>query len=94
MLEFPDDPETPRIHDQFLVGDALLVAPVVEEGATMRRLYLPQGDWFDVWSGARREGGAWVTVAAPVGRPPVFARGRDRSDLRDAEARLRFEDCR
>lgn len=94
MLEFPDDPETPRLHDQFLVGDALLVAPVVAQGATTRRLYLPQGDWFDVWSGTRYAGGRWVTVAAPIGSPPVFSRGRDRSDLRDAEARLRFADCR
>ncbi len=94
MLEFPDDRETWPIHDQFMLGDALLVAPVVEAGATTRRLYLPRGDWFDVWSGERRAGGAWVTVAAPIGRPPVFAFGRDRTDLRDAEARLRVEDCR
>src|SRR5688572_11963874 len=52
MLEFPDDPASRGVHDQFLLGPGLLVAPVVTEGALTRAVYLPAGaTWFDVWTG-------------------------------------------
>jgi alpha-glucosidase (family GH31 glycosyl hydrolase) len=85
MLEFPDDPQSRTVGDQFLLGDALLVAPVVEESATSRRVYLPPGTWFDVWTGAAYEGARTIEVEAPIGRPPVFSRGADRTDLRAVE---------
>jgi len=84
-LVFPDDAGSRGISDQFLVGDTLLVAPVVVEGATQRRLYLPPGAWYDVWSGTRFAGPATIDVDAPIGRPPVFSRGTDRTDLRAIE---------
>jgi alpha-glucosidase len=53
----------------------LLVAPVVEPGATTRTVYLPAGaDWYHYWSGAFISGGQSVTVPAPWGRPPFFVR--------------------
>jgi alpha-glucosidase len=74
FLHSPDDPETAAIQDQFLYGRDLLVAPVVEERATSRRLYVPGGDeWRDLWSGRRVEAG-WHEVAAPIGRPAVLVR--------------------
>ncbi len=85
MLEFPNDRETWSISDQYLLGDALLVAPVTEEGATTRSVYLPEGAWFDVWTGTRLDGPMRLTVEAPIGRPPVFSRGEDRADLRSVE---------
>src|SRR5690606_23804884 len=45
ILEYPDDPESIRAESQFMVGKELLVAPVVERGATTRRVYLPAGEW-------------------------------------------------
>lgn len=71
MLEFPDDPASRAVSDQFMLGDALLVAPVVTPGATKRTLYLPPGKWFHVWTGAEHSGGQSVTVDAPIGSPPV-----------------------
>jgi len=94
MLVFPEDRATWDLSDQYLIGDSLLVAPVTTQGATSRSVYLPRGTWFDVWTGASLEGGRRVEVDAPIGRPPVFSRGIDRDDLRDAESRLRYEDCR
>lgn len=80
-LAFPDDPRGYDVRDEFMLGDALLVAPVVTEGATSRSVYLPAGEWFDVWDpSVRRTGPAEVTVEAPIGRPPVFSRAA-RSDL-------------
>jgi alpha-glucosidase len=73
MLVFPDDPGSRAVSDQFMLGDELLVAPVVTEGATSREVYLPPGTWHHVWSGDTHEGPATITVDAPIGEPPVFA---------------------
>ena len=71
MLVFPDDPETWNISDQFMIGDDLLVAPVVAQGATTKSVYLPAGTWFNVWTGESVQGGQRVDVEAPLGSPPV-----------------------
>ena len=57
----------------FLLGDGLLVAPVVEPGADSRRVWLPQGSWIHLWSGEKFRGG-WTEILAPFGEPPVFYR--------------------
>ncbi|MBK8048750.1 MAG: hypothetical protein IPK16_17475 [Anaerolineales bacterium] len=75
LLDFPDDPIAWRVEDAYCLGRDLLVCPVVEEGATVRRVYLPQGDWRDFWTGAAVNGGQWHDVPAPWDRIPVFVRG-------------------
>lgn len=83
MLEFPDDPQARSISDAYLLGPDLLVAPIVEPGVDRRSVYLPGDEqWFHVWTGDAYTGGASVEIEAPIGSPPVFARGRDRTDLR------------
>jgi sulfoquinovosidase len=82
MLVFPDDPTSATVDDQFMLGDALLVAPVMVQGATDKSVYLPPGTWFDVWTGESIAGGQRIDVPAAIGTPPVFSRGVDRSDLR------------
>jgi sulfoquinovosidase len=82
-LVFPEDPGSRSVRDQMLLGDALLVAPVVTEGTTSRSVHLPPGTWFHVWTGERFEGPRTLDVACPIGSPPVFSRGVDRPDLRD-----------
>ncbi|MFN3763355.1 MAG: TIM-barrel domain-containing protein, partial [Anaerolineae bacterium] len=74
LLAFQDDPTTHALDDEFLCGDALLVAPVLEEGATRRRVYLPAGRWYDFWTDDVYEGPAWVEAEAPPERIPVFVR--------------------
>lgn len=85
MLEFPDDLETWGLSDQYLLGPDLLVAPVVHPGVSERDVYLPQGSWFSVWDGSEHVGPGWIVAPAPIGEPPVFARGADRTDLRAIE---------
>ncbi len=84
-LVFPDDVASRAISDQFMIGDTLLVAPVVHEGETSREVYLPPGTWFHVWTGATHEGGRTITIDAPIGSPPVFSLGTDRAELRAIE---------
>ena len=73
-LNWPDDPRAWIEERQYTLGDDLLVAPVLEEGARTRSVYLPAGQWVDFWSGAVFEGGREVLVEAPLDRIPVFAR--------------------
>jgi alpha-glucosidase len=84
-LEFPDDAASRAVHDQFLLGPTLLIAPVVEEGVTRRSVYLPPGTWFHVWTGTEHAGGTTIEVDAPIGSPPVFSLGVDRPELRTIE---------
>jgi alpha-glucosidase len=93
MLEFPEDPGTYDISDQFMIGESLLVAPVVEEGATSKSVYFPEGEWFNVWTGEQVSGGRRVVVDAPMGSPPVYALGEDDPRFRDA-ASLDPQNCR
>ncbi|MCS7286521.1 MAG: glycoside hydrolase family 31 protein [Anaerolineae bacterium] len=74
LLDFQKDPVAQTLDDEFLCGDALLVAPVLEEGATKRRVYLPAGHWYDFWIDAIFEGPAWIEMDAPLERIPVFVR--------------------
>lgn len=76
FLHFPHDRETFTIQDQFLYGADCMVAPVIEQGAVSRQVYLPgeAGDmWRHLWTGADWQPG-WHDVPAPIGQPPVFYR--------------------
>ena len=75
FFDFPNDPRCADENDEMMLGPSLLVAPVVEAGATRREVYLPAGaGWFDTWSGTLHEGGQTVSLAAPWDQPPLLAR--------------------
>jgi len=75
FYDFPDDPLCWRENDDMMVGGALLAAPVVEPGQTMRDIYLPAGArWYDFWSGEPFMGGQTIARPAPWARPVLFAR--------------------
>jgi len=59
---------------QFMLGDSLLVAPVVEEGRTDWEVYLPGGEWIDFWTGQKMSGGCVINVDADLDSIPVFVR--------------------
>jgi alpha-D-xyloside xylohydrolase len=74
-LDFPDDPKVADLRDEYMFGPAFLVAPVTEQGATTREVYLPAGaDWFNFWTSERVHGGQTITVSAPIDTIPLFVR--------------------
>lgn len=74
-LHFPDDEVVQELRFQFMLGPDFMVAPVTDPQRTEQTLYLPAGRWVDLWSGEERvSSGAWHTVAAPLGFPPVHFR--------------------
>ena len=73
-LHYSDDPVAVARGDEYLWGRDLLVAPVVERGASSRRLYLPRGAWYDYWSGERVEGGREIDRAVDLATMPLYVR--------------------
>jgi len=76
FFNFPDDPQCLQDNDEFMLGEHLLVAPVVNAGDRMRRLYLPQlpqgKGWVDFHTRRRFVAGQWDEVEAPLDRLPLF----------------------
>ena len=60
--------------DQYLWGRDILVAPIVEKGATSRHLYLPAGAWHDFWTEERHEGGRELTRNVDLETMPLYVR--------------------
>ena len=71
-LHFPDDPKAVACADEYLWGRNLLVAPVVEKGATIRQVYLPRGVWIDFWTGERFEGGREISRPVDLATLPLY----------------------
>ena len=73
IYEWPNDTNAVNCQDEYLLGDDLLVAPLLEENATSREVYLPEGVWFDFFDGTEYSGNQTVT-AGKDGKLPVFTR--------------------
>lgn len=73
VLAFPDDPTTWGIDDQWLLGDSMLVAPILEESGR-RKVYLPAGTWTDWWTGEQTDGPRWIDVRADLETLPLWMR--------------------
>ncbi|MGB9795086.1 alpha-glucosidase [Fervidobacterium gondwanense] len=65
--------DTEGMKYEYLFGEDLLVAPVIESGQSAKKVFLPDDEWVHLWSGKRYRGG-WYEINAPIGYPPVFYR--------------------
>ncbi len=74
FFEDPTDDAFLAIDDQWLFGDHLLVAPVLEEGVNAREVLLPKGAWFDFWTDEKYEGKGVIVRNAPLDIVPLFIR--------------------
>ncbi|PTY04978.1 glycoside hydrolase [Opitutaceae bacterium EW11] len=89
VLDYPDDPAARTVDDEYMMGDSVLVAPVIVPTAprnrptdapptvgeeSRRSVYLPPGDWYDFWTGERVAGGRRFEVVVPIDRIPLYVR--------------------
>ena len=73
IYEWPNDANVVNCQDEYLLGDDLLVAPLLEENETSREVYLPDGVWFDFFDGTEYSGNQTI-AAGKDGKLPVFTR--------------------
>lgn len=74
VYHFEQDPTARTCNDEFMVGPSLLVAPVVQQGADKRMVYLPQGEWYDYWTKEKLTGPRWLIREAPLDTCPLYVR--------------------
>ncbi len=73
FLEYPEDENVQNIDNVYMIGD-ILVAPVVEEGALGRRVYLPKGIWYNFWDGSKIVGETERYEEVPFGKILLYVR--------------------
>jgi alpha-glucosidase (family GH31 glycosyl hydrolase) len=73
MLAYPQDETTWGIKDEVMLGDGVLLAPVMTAGATSRSVYLPKGTWYPWAGGAAVSGGGMTEAPAELAEIPVYA---------------------
>ena len=74
VLHYENDPEVWNLNGEFLFGEQILVAPVLEQGATKKMVYLPEGIWYEFGTQKAYEGGAYYMVDAPLAVCPMFVK--------------------
>jgi len=73
LLNYQQDENTYEINDEFLCGENILVAPIVEQGKIVRTVYLPEKDnWIDYWTNEIFEGGQYIIKKAPIEVCPIY----------------------
>jgi len=75
VLDFENEPYIDQVDDQYMLGQALLVAPVWAEGERQRDVYFPAGSWWNLYDPkACVQGPGFREVDAPLERVPVYVR--------------------
>ncbi|MCR4618950.1 MAG: DUF4968 domain-containing protein [Lachnospiraceae bacterium] len=72
VMEYEDDENTYNLNDEFMVGDKILVSPVVNPGETVKKVYLPKGTWYRYPDGEKIDGGRYILEDAPLDYMPVY----------------------
>lgn len=74
VFHYEKDEVAKTCNDAFLVGDKILVAPVVQQGMTRRMVYLPEGQWYDYWTHEKFVGPIWIMKDAPLDVCPMYVK--------------------
>ena len=72
LYHYPNDRKTYELYDQVMVGDSIMAAPIYRPGVEHRAVYLPQGTWFDWWTGEVYEGECHILAHAPLEKMPLY----------------------
>jgi alpha-glucosidase (family GH31 glycosyl hydrolase) len=75
VMEFQSDERMRGIDDQIMLGEHLMICPVVQAGAASRQITLPEGMWHDYWSGETWQGGQTIHYDALLDCLPLLVRG-------------------
>ena len=73
-FNYPVDGQAKSVSDEFLLGDEMLICPVVEPGASERTVYVPEGEWYELATGWRVKGGKTHIALCPLDTIPVYVR--------------------
>lgn len=73
-MDYPEDLNVRDIWDQYMLGEGLMAAPVIADTGDARRVYLPQGNWYDLYTGQRHAGGQWIEKSVPLDEIALFVR--------------------
>jgi alpha-D-xyloside xylohydrolase len=63
FLNYPDDPTTWNLEDQFMFGEDMLIAPILEENTVARNVYLTKGKWINYQTKEVYEGSRWIKIS-------------------------------
>jgi len=74
VLEYERDEKVREINDQFLLGNKILVAPIVNQGQLVRSIYLPEGEWIDYWTREQFKGNQYILKEAPLDICPIYVK--------------------
>lgn len=74
VLHYENDENTHNLNGEFLVGENILVAPVLEQGADKKMVYLPEGTWYDFWTGEAVRGKQYILRDAPIDVCPIYVK--------------------
>jgi len=74
FFDFPNDSVTYSVMDEYMWGNDFLVAPILHKKAKQRRIYLPEGTWYDWWTSQKWKGGRWISVPVRLQTIPVFVK--------------------
>ncbi|MBW6462666.1 MAG: glycoside hydrolase family 31 protein [Bacillota bacterium] len=99
FYHYQEDKKTYNINDQFLLGEGLMICPVIRPGIEQRAVYLPGGDWYDFWTDKKYSGGAYIIADAPLDKLPLYVKagtilpfnqcGKNSIESLDSELELR-----
>ena len=73
VYDFQEDSNVINLEDEYLFGNSMLVAPIMEENQTSRKVYLPEGQWFDFFTNKCYEGEKWID-SDPETKLPVYVK--------------------
>jgi hypothetical protein len=73
VMDYPNDKETYNIDDQFIMGDNLM-ACLVTEGNSERKIYFPKGCWYNFYTNEKFDGGAWYDIKIPIDQIALYVK--------------------
>ncbi len=93
VLDYPEDGTARGIYDQFIMGEGLMAAPVVFGQGYTRRIWLPEGTWYDYWTNERLAGGQWLELKVKPGDLPLYVKEGTLLALAEPEQFVEEQTC-